>query len=133
MNEKDLIRAQIKKFLRLKYRIRERPVPKEQMDKQLFVESINILKEINDRTDFLTSEIGIDTTPYEDKFFRVIENLMRIAFNKHQIFLVQMYLNEIPYTDDDWDGTIIVQVGKKEEKVEFKTPEDVWNAIQKFN
>jgi len=133
MNEKDLIRAQIKKFLRLKYRIRERPVPKEQMDKQLFVESINILKEINDRTDFLTSEIGIDTTPYEDKFFRVIENLMRIAFNKHQIFLVQMYLNEIPYTDDDWDGTITVQVGKKEEKVEFKTPEDVWNAIQKFN
>lgn len=133
MNEKDLIRAQIKKFLRLKYRIRERPVPKEQMDKQLFVESINILKEINDRTDFLTSEIGIDTTPYEDKFFRVIENLMRIAFNKHQIFLVQMYLNEIPYTDDDWDGTITVQVGKKEEKVEFKTPEDVWNAIQKFS
>lgn len=133
MNEKDLIRAQIKKFLRLKYRIRERPVSKEQMDKQLFIESINILKEINDRTDFLAGEIGIDTTTFEDKFFRVIENLMRIAFNKQQIFLVQMYLNEIPHVDDDWDGTITVQVGKKEEKVNFKTPEDVWNAIQKFN
>ena len=132
MNEKDLIRAQIKKFLRLKYRIRERPVSAEVMHKQLFIESIGILKEINDRTDFLIDEIGIDTTPYEDKFFRVIENLMRIAFNKQQIFLVQMYLNDIPNVDDDWDGTITVQVGKKEEKVEFKTPEDVWNAIQKF-
>ena len=58
---------------------------------------------------------------------------MRIAFNKQQIFLVQMYLNDIPNVDDDWDGTITVQVGKKEEKVNFKTPEDVWNAIQKFN
>lgn len=133
MNEKDLVRAQIKKFLRLRYRIRERPVSKEQMDKQLFIESIVILKEINDRNDFLASEIGIDTTTFEDKFFRVIENLMRIAFNKQQIFLVQMYLNDIPEVDDDWDGTITVQVGKKEEKVNFKTPEDVWNAIQKFN
>jgi hypothetical protein len=133
MNEKDLIRAQIKKFLRLRYRIRERPVSKEQMDKQLFIESIGILKEINDRNDFLATEIGIDTTSFEDKFFRVIENLMRIAFNKQQIFLVQMYLNDIPEVDDDWDGTITVQVGKKEEKVNFKTPEDVWNAIQKFN
>lgn len=133
MNEKDLIRAQIKKFLRLKYRIRELPVSKEQMDKHLFIESIGILKEINDRTDFLVDEIGIDLTPYEDKFFKVIENLMKIAFNKQQIFLVQMYLNEIPEVGEDWDGTITVQVGKKEEKVNFKTPEDVWNAIQKFN
>ena len=133
MNEKDLVRAQIKKFLRLKYRIRELPFPDEHMHKKLFIESISILKEINDRTDFLIDEIGIDTTPYEDKFFRVIENLMRIAFNKQQIFLVQMYLNDIPNVDDDWDGTITVQVGKKEEKVNFKTPEDVWNAIQKFN
>ena len=132
MNEKDLIRAQIKKFLRLKYRIRERPISDQDMHKKLFIESISILKEINDRTDFLIDEIGIDTTPYEDKFFRVIENLMRLAFNKQQIFLVQMYLNDIPNVDDDWDGTITVQVGKKEEKVNFKTPEDVWNAIQKF-
>ena len=133
MNEKDLIRAQIKKFLPLRYRIKEKPVPEEHMHRQLFIESICILKEINDRTDFLIDEIGIDTTPYEDKFFRVIENLMRIAFNKQQIFLVQMYLNDIPNTDDDWDGTITVQVGKKEEQLKFRTPEDVWNAIQKFN
>lgn len=133
MNEKELIRAQIKKYLKLKYRIREKPIAQEQVNKQLFIESITILKEINDRTDFLIGEIGIDTSPYEDKFFRVIENLMRIAFNKQQIFLVQMYLNEIPEVGDDWDGTITVQVGKKEEVVKFQTPEDVWNAIQKFN
>lgn len=132
MNEKELIRAQIKKFLPLRYRIKEKPVAKEIVDKQLFIESIGILKEINDRSDFLADEIGIDTTPYEDKFFRVIENLMKIAFNKQQIFLVQMYLTEIPDADDDWDGTITVQVGKKEERVKFKTPEDVWNAMQKF-
>ena len=58
MNEKDLIRAQIKKYLKLKYRIREKPIAEEQVNKQLFIESITILKEINDRTDFLIGEIG---------------------------------------------------------------------------
>ena len=133
MNEKDLIRAQIKKFLHLRYRIKERPVAKEQMDKQLFIESIGILKEINDRTDFLMDEIGIDTTTFEDKFFRVIENLMRMTFNKEQVFLIELYLNEIPYTnEEEWDGLISVTVGKKEQKIAFRTPEDVWDALQKF-
>ena len=34
---------------------------------------------------------------------------------------------------EDWDGTITVKLGKREEIVKFETPEDVWNAIQKFN
>jgi hypothetical protein len=60
------------------------------MTKELFIDAIKVLKEIDDRTDFVASEIGMDITAYEDKFFRVIENLMRIAFNKEQVFLIQL-------------------------------------------
>lgn len=128
-----MLRQILKDVIPLKYRIREVPRNKEAMTKELFIEIVKLLKEIDDRTSFVASEIGMDTTQYEDKFFRVIENLMRIAFNKEQVFLIELYLNEIDYNDkEEWDGNISVTVEKKEQKIAFRTPEDVWEAIQKF-
>ena len=133
MNPKEILRRILKEQLPLKYRIKEVPRNREAMTKELFIDVIKVLKEIDDRTDFVASEIGMDITAYEDKFFRVIENLMRIAFNKEQVFLIQLYLNEIDYNEkEEWDGFISVTVGKKEQKIAFRTPEDVWEAIQKF-
>ena len=133
MKPKEILRRILKEQLPLKYRIKEVPRNKEAMHKELFIEVVKVLKEIDDRTDFVASEIGMDITAYEDKFFRVIENLMRMVFNKEQIFLIELYLNEIDYNDkEEWDGFISVTVGKKEQKIAFRTPEDVWEAIQKF-
>lgn len=133
MKPKELLRRILKEQLPLKYRIKEIPRNREAMNKELFVEVLKLLKEINDRTDFVATEIGMDITAYDDKFFRVIENLMRMTFNKEQVFLIELYLNEIPYTnEEEWDGLISVTVGKKEQKIAFRTPEDVWDALQKF-
>jgi len=128
-----MLRQILKEVIPLKYRIKEVPRNREAMTKELFIEIVKLLKEIDDRTNFVASEIGMDTTQYEDKFYRVIENLMRIAFNKEQVFLIELYLNEIDYNDkEEWDGSISVTVEKKEQKIAFRTPEDVWEAIQKF-
>ena len=127
-----LVKQQLTAAIPLRFRVKQLPRNKEDMNRELFIEVLKLLKEINDRSDFLAEEIGIDSVGYEDKFFRVIENLMRIGFNKQQIFLVELYLNEIPNNSEDWDGLITVTVGKKEEKVAFRTPEDVWDAMQKF-
>jgi hypothetical protein len=133
MKSKEILRTILKDYLPLKYRIKEVPRNKEVMNRELFIEVVKLLKEIDDRTDFVASEIGMDITAYEDKFFKVIENLLRMTFNKEQVFLIQLYLNEIPYNDqEEWDGQISVTVGKKEQKIAFRTPEDVWDAIQKF-
>jgi len=128
-----MLRQILKDIIPLKYRIKEVPRNRDAMTKELFIEIVKLLKEIDDRTNFVASEIGMDTTQYEDKFFRVIENLMRIAFNREQVFLIELYLNEIDYNDkEEWDGNISVTVEKKEQKIAFRTPEDVWEAIQKF-
>ena len=133
MKSKELLRKILKDIIPLKYRIKEVPRNREAMTKELFIEIVKLLKEIDDRTNFVASEIGMDTTQYEDKFYRVIENLMRIAFNREQVFLIELYLNEIDYNDkEEWDGSISVTVEKKEQKIAFRTPEDVWEAIQKF-
>jgi len=118
----------------LSYRIKTKGLDKESMNKKLFTGVIKQLKKIEDRRDFMAEEIGMDMTTYEDQFFNVIEDLMKMSFNKTQLGLIQMYLYTLS-PDKTWDGTIVVEVGEsKEEKVvNFKTPEDVWKVVTEFS
>ena len=53
------------------------------------------------------------------------------SFNKAQQALIQTYLyNLLP--DPDWDGTVTVEVGKTVTQMPFKTPEEVWEVLQKI-
>lgn len=101
------------------------------MDKKLFIGVIKQMRKIEERRDFMAEEIGMDMTAYEDQFFNVIENLMKMQFNKEQLALIQMYLYQL-VPDKEWDGTITVEKNKKEEIVPFKSPTDVWEVINKF-
>tara|TARA_B100001287_G_scaffold7015_1_gene5365 strand:+ start:5977 stop:6381 length:405 start_codon:yes stop_codon:yes gene_type:complete len=115
----------------LSYRIKRKTLDKASMEKKLFIEVINTLKQIEERRDFMQEEIGMDVTTYEDKFFSVIENLMKMHFSKEQLALIQMYLYQLA-PDKEWDGTITVTKNKVEENVPFKKPEDVWKVITNF-
>jgi hypothetical protein len=128
---KDNIRGVLKSRLDLSYRIKAKEPDKETMNKRIFIDVIEELKKIEDRKDFLAEEIGMDMTMYEDKFFSIIENLFKLVFNKAQLVLIQMYLYEL-VPDTEWDGTITVEVGKEEKTLPFKSAEDVWNVIKKF-
>lgn len=128
---KKRIRQTLHSLYPLGYRIKIKEPSRETMNKKLFVEVLAQLKEIEDRRDFMESEIGMDMTQYEDQFFSVIENLMKMHFSKEQLALIQLYLYQL-VPEEDWDGTITIEVGKKEEKVNFQKPEDVWNVISRF-
>ena len=123
----------MKKAHNLQYRILSRQPDQETMNKKLFVETIKLIKEIETRRDFLESEIGMNVTGYEDKFFQVFENLLRIAFTKEQINLLNLYIYELS-PDKEWDGTIVLKNNKdKEETFDFKTPEQVWAVIKNLS
>ena len=116
----------------LSYRIKVKTPDKDTMNKKLFIEVMKQLRTIEERRDFMAEEIGMDMTAYEDQFFQVIENLMKMHFSKEQLALIQMYLYQL-VSDKEWDGTITIEKNKKEQTVPFKTPDDVWNVINKFN
>jgi hypothetical protein len=40
-----------------------------------------------------------------------------------------MYLYQLT-PDEDWDGTIKLEVGKEEKVVAFKSPQDVWEVVK---
>ena len=133
MGTKEYIKDVLTDDLELAYRVRVSSKPIEEVNKKTFVQVIKLLTEINDRTEFMATELGLDAVGYDDKFFQAIEGLMKIAFNKKQVTLIEMYLNDIPMMREDWDGTITVKVKEEEIQVAFETPLDVWNAIQRFN
>lgn len=132
METKEYIRDVLTDDLELAFRVKTTSKPIEEVNKKIFVQVIKLLAEVNDRTEFMSTELGIDVIGYDDKFFQAIEGLMKIAFNKKQVLLIEMYLNEIPIMDKDWDGTITVLIEEEEVRVAFKTPLDLWNTIQKF-
>jgi hypothetical protein len=122
MGPKEYIKDVLTDDLPLAFRVKTLSKPIEEVNKKTFVEVIKLLKEINDRTEFMATELGMDIVGYDDKFFQAIEGLMRIAFNKKQVLL-----------KENWDGTITVQIKEEEIQIAFETPLDVWNAIQRFN
>ena len=75
-------------YLRAKPRVIQRRLSKNIMEKELFIEAITLLQEIEDRRDFMEEEIGMDMTSYEEKFIQVIENLFNINYSPEQVAII---------------------------------------------
>ena len=127
VHKKDL-RKTLNSFLKASISIKEKDMAREVLEKKLFIENIILLREIEDRRDFMEEEIGVDMSIYEEKFLQIIENLFKIHFSKEQFALIQYYLYQVP-TIVDWDGMIDLSDGKDVITVKFETPEEVWNVI----
>lgn len=132
IKHKQILRTTLKSIHLASYHIKAVGLSKESMNKKLFKEILLQLKKIEERRDFMQDEIGMDMTAYEDSFFGVIENLMKMCFNQEQLSLIRMYLYEL-IPDKQWDGTITISKNKKEEVVAFKTPDEVWEVVNKFS
>ncbi len=128
MVHKKELRKVLNNYLKGSVVIREKDMARDIMEKKLFIESIILLKEIEDRRDFMEDEIGVDMSTYEEKFLQVIENLFKVHFTKEQFALIQYYLYQTP-TIADWDGMIDITDGKEMITVQFETPEQVWTVI----
>ena len=118
-------------YLKGSVHIKEKDMAREVIEKKLFIESIILLREIEDRRDFMEEEIGMDMSIYEEKFLFIIENLFKMHFTKEQFTLIQYYIYKVP-TIDNWDGKIDITDGKEMITVAFETPEQVWDVISKL-
>jgi len=128
MVHKKELRKILNNYLKVKFRVKETEMARDLLEKKLFIESIVLLREIEDRRDFMEEEIGMDMSIYEEKFLQIIENLFKVHFNKEQFALIQYYIYKVP-TLDNWDGKIDLSDGKDMLTVDFETPEQVWNVI----
>lgn len=126
------LRKILNNYLRVSIRVKEVDMARDIMEKKLFIESIILLREIEDRRDFMEEEIGMDMSMYEEKFLHIIENLFKVHFSKEQFALIQYYLYKVP-TIENWDGMIDLSDGKDMITVKFETPDQVWDVISSLN
>lgn len=110
--------------------IRKRQRLNFEMEKELFLHSIKLLEEIDDRGAFMAEELGLDLIQYEEKFYNVITNLFKIHYTSMQIKLIELYLTRKEI--DNFEGSIDVKSGKKLQRVSFDSPEDLWEVISKY-
>lgn len=122
------LRKTLNNYLKGSVQIKEKDMARDIIEKKLFIESIILLREIEDRRDFMEEEIGMDMSIYEEKFLQIIENLFRVHFTKEQFALIQYYLYKVP-TIEDWDGMIDITDGKEMITVKFETPDQVWDVV----
>src|SRR6056300_1183027 len=91
--------------------------------KKLFIDTINILEEIEEKSGELFED-GIDLSVYETLFFQVIENLLYTIYNENQVKLIHSYIYGVSISEEakqpvDKTGKIILP----------ETPEELWNGI----
>lgn len=99
------------------------------LDRKMFIESIEILRELDERQQFMIEELGIDLITFEDKHFRVIENLFRMLYNEEQIMFIEKFIYNRPKKGVTKVITLSYD-GNEQVKMPFNTPEDLWEVIQ---
>lgn len=114
-----------------KVTVRTRKPSKEVLEKKLFVQCIDILRQIEDESAFAVEELGIDLTSYEEKFLIVINNLFSLHFNKEQHSLITYYVYQIPL-NEEFNGTVEITVQNQKQEVPLKSAEDLWKAVNKL-
>ena len=125
----ELIEEKLSKKLGASFKVRQRELEGYELDRRLFIQSVELLVEIDDRQQFMMEELGVDLVSYEDKFFRVIENLFYMAFSPEQIRFIEKFVYDKPKKDTKKLVTLRFN-GDEERKMPFNTPEDLWEIIQ---
>jgi len=98
------------------------------MEKILFIKTVLLLREIEDRRDFMEMELGLDMSVYEEKFLQVVENLFKIHYTREQVALIHYYVYQIPLLEH-FEGKIDLSNRKVITTVQLETPEDLYRVV----
>lgn len=99
------------------------------MDRKLFIQSIELLIEIDERQQFMLEELGVDLITFEDKHFRVIENLFSMLYSPEQLRFIEKFIYDRPKKKVKRTVNLLID-GEEEVKMPFNTPEDLWEVVQ---
>jgi hypothetical protein len=102
-------------------------------EKETFIETVLLLEHCWLKTNFLHEEVKIDLWNYEENYYKIIENLIFMKYHESIANLILWYV----YDRFDADGKIlgieVTLAGKEPKTYILKTPNDLWNMVEKIN
>ena len=120
----DYIKKESKDIFGIEITVSEKRRSYKDMEKDLFIECITNLKEIDDKSTFLIEEMGINIVSYEDKFYTVIEGLMKMRFNEDQLEVISTFLQK----EEDVDK-VTLRIDDEEKDFNFDTPAELYKIV----
>ena len=101
-------------------------------EKELFIESIEMICECWNRSNEAYDKFKLNLLEYEERYFQVIENFILLKYNTWKTEIILWYV----FAREDDEGNIaplIVQTkGKEDEEVILKTPLDLWSLLERL-
>lgn len=125
----ELVKEKLLKKLGVSFSVSSKQLEGYALDRKLFIQSIELLIEIDERQQFMLEELGVDLITFEDKHFRVIENLFSMLYSPEQLMFIEKYVYDRPTKKAKKTVTLSID-GEEEVKMPFNTPEDLWEVIQ---
>jgi len=107
-------------FLKLKKKTED------DIQRKKFEKTIQILQEIEVREILITTDLKLDFTSYNEKFYKVIENLIEMQFGKEASELIFFYL----YERENVDGSINKLIDKNNNIVPLHDLSDLWYLVK---
>jgi hypothetical protein len=94
--------------------------------RERFEEIIRLLEEVEVRSLILGSDLKLDFTDYDEKFYKIIDGLLNLHFGKEANEVIFFYL----YDRMNPDGTVNELRDENDNTVPLNSPSDLWNIIK---
>jgi hypothetical protein len=94
--------------------------------RERFEEIIRLLEEVEVRSLILGSDLKLDFTDYDEKFYKIIDGLLNLHFGKEANEVIFFYL----YDRMNPDGTVNELRDENDTTVPLNSPSDLWNVIK---
>ena len=112
----------------LKLQIEENPKKIESKHKKFFIHLVNRLVSIQERTDKIFTEYGLNLIMYEDLYFQVIEDMVYEHYDLEVGEVIFWYINGAKLNDDEQ----YIEDKKTGKRYKAKTPLQVYNVCKKL-
>jgi hypothetical protein len=113
---------------KLKLQIEENPKKIENKHKKFFIHLVNRLISIQERTDKIFTEYGLNLIMYEDLYFQVIEDMVYEHYDVEVGEVIFWYVNGSKLNDEDQ----YIEDKKTGKRHKAKTPLQVYNVCKKL-
>ena len=112
----------------LKLQIEENPKKIENKHKKFFIHLLNRLVSIQERTDKVFTEYGLNLIMYEDLYFQVIEDMVYEHYDVEVGEVIFWYVNGAKLNDEEQ----YIEDKKTGKRYKAKTPLQVYNVFKKL-
>ena len=102
-------------------------------EKEMFVESINMLQDCWNRSNIAYESFKINLLEYEEKYFQVIENFILLKYGPWKTEIILWYIFAREDDENNIAPLLIQSKGKEDEEIILENPEQLWDLLERLD